>query len=58
MTGLIATHSGSFHADDVFGVAVLAALFPQHRIVRTRDPQEIAAQTIKQLDPQGCLGSS
>jgi len=24
----------------------------------TRDPQEIAAQTIKQLDPQGCLGSS
>jgi uncharacterized UPF0160 family protein len=42
MTGSIATHSGSFHADDVFGVAVLAALFPQHRIVRTRDPQQIA----------------
>ncbi|MDB5953935.1 MYG1 family protein [Ramlibacter sp.] len=42
MTTLIATHSGSFHADDVFGVAVLAALYPDHRIVRTRDPQEIA----------------
>jgi uncharacterized UPF0160 family protein len=39
---LIATHSGSFHADDVFGVAVLAALFPDHRIVRSRDPADIA----------------
>lgn len=42
MTKLIATHSGSFHADDVFGVAVLAALFPDNRIVRTRDNGEIA----------------
>jgi uncharacterized UPF0160 family protein len=42
MTQLIATHSGTFHADDVFGVAVLAAVFPDHRIIRTRDPQEIA----------------
>ncbi|HEY0823266.1 MAG TPA: MYG1 family protein [Ramlibacter sp.] len=38
----IATHSGSFHADDVFGVAVLAAVFPAHELVRTRDAQEIA----------------
>jgi uncharacterized UPF0160 family protein len=38
----IATHSGSFHADDVFGVAVLAALFPAHELVRTRDNEEIA----------------
>jgi uncharacterized UPF0160 family protein len=42
MATLIVTHSGSFHADDVFGVAVLAAVFPQHRIVRTRKPEEIA----------------
>jgi uncharacterized UPF0160 family protein len=42
MTTLIATHSGSFHADDVFGVAVLAAVFPDHRILRTRKPEEIA----------------
>jgi uncharacterized UPF0160 family protein len=42
MTQLIATHSGSFHADDVFGVAVLAAVFPDHRIIRTRNPDEIA----------------
>jgi len=38
MTKRIATHSGSFHADDVFGVAVLAALHPDHEIVRSRDP--------------------
>jgi uncharacterized UPF0160 family protein len=42
MSTLIATHSGTFHADDVFGVAVLAALFPQHRIVRSRKPEDIA----------------
>ncbi len=38
----IATHSGSFHADDVFGVAVLAALHPAHEIVRSRDPHVLA----------------
>ena len=42
MTTVIATHSGAFHADDVFGVAVLAALYPDHRILRTRDPAAIA----------------
>ncbi|HSV81446.1 MAG TPA: MYG1 family protein, partial [Ramlibacter sp.] len=42
MTTLIATHSGSFHADDVFGVAVLAAIFPDHQVIRTRNPDEIA----------------
>jgi uncharacterized UPF0160 family protein len=42
MTRRIATHSGSFHADDVFGVAVLASLFPDHEIVRTRDEAQIA----------------
>lgn len=42
MAKRIATHSGSFHADDVFGVAVLAALFPSHALVRTRDAAEIA----------------
>ncbi|RYF16969.1 MAG: MYG1 family protein [Comamonadaceae bacterium] len=42
MTTRIVTHSGSFHADDVFGVAVLAALHPDHEIVRTRDAKLIA----------------
>lgn len=43
VTHRIATHNGTFHADDVFGVAVLALVFPQHEIIRTRDPQRIAA---------------
>lgn len=42
MPNLIATHSGTFHADDVFGIAVLATLFPDHQIIRTRNPDEIA----------------
>ena len=42
MPHLIATHSGSFHADDVFGVAVLATVFPDHVIIRTRSAEEIA----------------
>ena len=38
----IATHNGSFHADDVFGVAVLMLLHPHAELVRTRDAQVIA----------------
>lgn len=38
----IATHSGTFHADDVFGVAVLMGVFPESRLVRTRKPEPIA----------------
>lgn len=39
----IATHSGMFHADDVLAVAILASLFKNHTVVRTRDKDEIAA---------------
>jgi uncharacterized UPF0160 family protein len=39
----IATHSGSFHADDVFGVGVLMGVFPSHTLVRTRNNERIAA---------------
>jgi uncharacterized UPF0160 family protein len=39
----IATHSGSFHADDVFGVGVLMAVFPNHTLVRTRNNALIEA---------------
>lgn len=35
-TILLATHSGTFHADDVFGVGVLMGVFPSHTLVRTR----------------------
>ncbi|MES2947365.1 MAG: MYG1 family protein [Pseudomonadota bacterium] len=42
-TTTIATHSGSFHADDVFGVGVLMGVFPSHTLVRTRKQELIDA---------------
>lgn len=43
----IATHSGSFHADDCFGVTVLKSIFGAGpslvNVVRTRDPKVIEA---------------
>lgn len=40
---IIATHNGSFHADDVFGVAVLQAVLSadgvETQLIRTRDPE-------------------
>ena len=39
----IATHSGSFHADDVFGVGVLMGVFPSHTLIRTRKQEQIEA---------------
>jgi uncharacterized UPF0160 family protein len=33
----IATHNGNFHADDVFSVAALSSIFPNHKLIRTRD---------------------
>lgn len=39
----IASHSGSHHADDVVGVAILQRLFPHNTIIRTRDPEQLAA---------------
>ena len=40
---VIVTHSGKFHADDAWAVAVLKLLFPQAEVVRTRDPAGIEA---------------
>lgn len=41
----IVTHSGSFHADDVFGVAALLLRFTgekkEPKVIRTRDPETI-----------------
>ena len=34
---LIATHDGSFHADEVFAIAALGLLREPHKVVRTRD---------------------
>jgi uncharacterized UPF0160 family protein len=38
---IIATHSGKFHADDVWAVAVLDILFPGCELIRTRDSARI-----------------
>lgn len=40
---IIATHSGKFHADDVWAVTVLDMIFPGCELIRTRDPQRIDA---------------
>jgi uncharacterized UPF0160 family protein len=37
----VATHSGTFHADDVFAFAVLRAALDRVELVRSRDPQEL-----------------
>jgi uncharacterized UPF0160 family protein len=42
MPHLIATHSGTFHADDVLGVAVLTTVFPDHQLLRTRNAADLA----------------
>lgn len=39
----IVTHSGRFHADDVFAVAALRRLAPDATVSRTRDPDLLAA---------------
>lgn len=33
----IGTHNGKFHSDDVFSVALLTTLFPEAKVVRSRD---------------------
>ncbi|QAU33687.1 MYG1 family protein [Janthinobacterium sp. 17J80-10] len=40
---IIATHSGKFHADDVWAVMVLDLVFPGCELLRTRDAARIAA---------------
>lgn len=42
----IATHSGSFHADDVFSIAALKNIFPHVNLVRTRNLELIGAADI------------
>lgn len=39
----LVTHSGGFHADELLSSVVLTRLFPNARIVRSRDPHWIAA---------------
>jgi uncharacterized UPF0160 family protein len=44
---LIATHSGSFHADEVFAIASLRLLGEPVEIVRTRDPKALAGADVR-----------
>lgn len=39
---LLVTHNGKFHADDVFGTALMLQLYPEADVVRTRDETVIA----------------
>lgn len=43
----IATHNGPFHADDVLAAAALRLLHPEGRIIRTRNPAELAKADIR-----------
>lgn len=40
---IIATHSGKFHADDVWAATVLDMLYPGSELIRTRDTEKIRA---------------
>lgn len=44
---LIATHDGSFHADEVFAVAALGLLGEPVEVVRTRDPDVLARADVR-----------
>jgi uncharacterized UPF0160 family protein len=46
---LVATHSGSFHADDVFAIAVLGLLDGPLEVVRTRE-RDVLAQADLRVD--------
>lgn len=46
MKKTIVTHSGKFHADDVFSVATLMHLYPDAQLIRTRDAALIAQADI------------
>ena len=39
MKKIFGTHSGAFHADDVFAIAALSMLHPDYEIRRSRDPE-------------------
>jgi uncharacterized UPF0160 family protein len=43
----VATHPGSFHADDIFAVAALQLVHGELEIVRTRDPELQAAADLR-----------
>lgn len=54
---LVATHDGSFHADEVFAVATLSLVDGSVRVARSRDPEVLAGADMRvdvgfRFDPQ------
>lgn len=43
----VATHNGSFHADEVFAIAALGLLPEPIEVIRTRDPEKLAAADLR-----------
>jgi len=43
----VAVHSGKFHADEVFAVAILKLLHPKLEVIRTRNPEEYDAADLR-----------
>src|SRR6478609_9205458 len=43
----VATHNGSFHADEVFAIAALGLLPEPLEVVRTRNPELLAAADLR-----------
>lgn len=43
---VLATHNGTFHADDVFAYSVLKTVFPAHELIRSRNPETLAKADI------------
>lgn len=53
----IVTHDGPFHADEVFGVAVLKLLYPEAKVIRSREQKYLDSADFKvdvgnKYDPQ------
>lgn len=44
---IIATHDGTFHADDVFAISLLLRKFPHSEVIRTRKPDLLEAADIR-----------
>jgi uncharacterized UPF0160 family protein len=44
---LVATHDGSFHADEVFAVAALGLIGAPVEVIRTRDPDAVARADLR-----------
>ena len=46
---IIATHNGTFHADETTACAILTYLFENSSIIRSRDPEELEKADIKSI---------